>query len=162
MPEFGYSIFGVDPDTTARASAREIHVSPKDAREVCASIKNMRLNKAKEYLQEVAAKKQAVPFRVHKKKVGHKKGLNKWYAGRYPVKAAQEILKILNNIEANAEVKGLDVDGLKIIHAASHKGRVIRKYIPRAFGRSSPYFETLVHIEIVASQLELGEFEEVV
>ncbi|MHA1754784.1 MAG: 50S ribosomal protein L22 [Candidatus Odinarchaeia archaeon] len=160
MPKFGYSIFGIDPDTTAKGSAREVKASPKAAREICATIKNMRLNKAKEFLEEVILKKKPVPFRYHKKKVAHRKGLSKWYAGRYPVKAAKEILKVLQNVEANAEAKGLDVDGLKIIHAAVHRGRVIRKYIPRAFGRSTPYFETLIHIEIVASQLELGELEE--
>ena len=120
----------------------------------------MQLNKAKEYLEAVIAKKKPVPFRFHKKKVGHRKGLSKWYAGRYPVKAAKEVLKVLQNVEANAEAKGLDIDSLKIIHAAVHRGRVIRKYISRAFGRSSPYYEELIHIEIVASQLEIGELEE--
>ncbi|MHA1410217.1 MAG: 50S ribosomal protein L22 [Candidatus Odinarchaeia archaeon] len=161
MPNFGYSIYGLDPDTTAKASAREVHASPKAAREICAAIKNMRLTKAKEFLEAVIEKKQPVPYKVHKKKVGHKKGLHKWYAGRYPVKAAKEILKVLVNLEANAEIKGLDVDSLKIIHAATHRGRVIKNAIPRAFGRSTPFYETLIHIELVASQLELGEFEEV-
>lgn len=161
MPKFRYSIIGMDPDTTAKGSAREVHASPKETLEVCAAIRNMRLSKAKEYLEAVIQKKKPVPFRIHKKKVAHRRGLSKWYAGRYPVKSASEILKVLRNVEANAEAKGLDVDGLKIIHAVTHKGRSIRKNIPRAFGRSTPYYENLVHIEIIVSQLGLGEMEEV-
>jgi len=161
MPKFRYSIIGIDPDTTVKGSAREVHASPKETLEVCAAIKNMRLGDAKKYLEEVIQKRRPVPFRIHKKKVPHRKGLFKWYAGRYPVKSAMEVLKVLQNVEANAEAKGLDVDGLKIIHAAVHKGRYIRKAIPRAFGRATPYYENLIHIEIVASQLSLGEIEEV-
>lgn len=161
MPKFRYSIIGIDPDTTAKGSAREIHASPKETLELCAAIKNMRLNEAKKYLEDVINKRRPVPFKIHKKKVPHKKGLDKWYAGRYPVKSAIEVLKVLQNVEANAEAKGLDVDGLKIIHTAVHKGRCIRKAIPRAFGRATPYYECLIHIEIVASQLSIGEMEEV-
>jgi large subunit ribosomal protein L22 len=65
------------------------------------------------------------------------------------VKAADRILRLLRELEANAEYKGLDIENLKIIHAVSHRGRKIRAYTPRAFGRASPSFETLSHVEIV-------------
>jgi len=35
------------------------------------------------------------------------------------------------------------------VHAAANRGRVVKSYVPRAFGRSSPSFNTLTHIEIV-------------
>ncbi|MEM4316290.1 MAG: 50S ribosomal protein L22, partial [Nitrososphaerota archaeon] len=70
--------------------------------------------------------------------------------GGYPVKVARIMLKLLDGLEANAEFKGLDLDRVKIVHASAHKGRRIRKYIERAFGRSSPYHKTLTHIELVA------------
>jgi len=161
MPKFGYSITGIDPDKTAKASGRDLRVSPKAAREVCNAIRNMPLDKAKQYLENVIAKKTMVPFRHHKKKQAHHGGLHKWYAGRYPVKAASGILKILRNAENIAEYKGLDADNLRIIHATTQRGRKIKKYIPRAFGRSSAYFEQWVHIEIVLSEEEEAlEFEE--
>ena len=57
---------------------------------------------------------------------------------------------ILNEVESNADFKGLDVSNLRIIHAATHRGRTIPGYIPRAMGRSSPMNHELVHIEIIA------------
>jgi len=61
------------------------------------------------------------------------------------------MLKLLDGLEANAEFKGIDLDRARIVHAAAHRGRRIRKYIERAFGRSSPYDRTLTHIELVVS-----------
>lgn len=163
MPNFGYSITGIDPDRTAKASGRDLRVSPKAAREVCNAIRNMTVGKAKRYLEDVIVKKVMVPFRHHKKKQAHHGGLHKWYAGRYPIKAASKILKILRNAESIAEYKGLDVDNLRIIHAVTQRGRKVKKFIPRAFGRSSPHFEQWVHVEIVLSEeeevLELEEEE---
>ena len=113
----------------------------------------MRLEEAKESLQEVIDLKRAIPYRRHKKKVAHRKGAQGFDAGRYPQKAANAILKILDQVEANAEFKGLYTDRLKIIHVASQKARIIRNYIPRAFGRSSAYFNHLTHIEVVVEEI---------
>ncbi|PDM26635.1 50S ribosomal protein L22 [Candidatus Bathyarchaeota archaeon B24-2] len=149
MPEWGYSITDIDPYTMVKASGREVSISHKAAREICKTIKGMRLEVAKEFLQKVILKKTPVPFRRYKKKVAHRRGLQKFYAGRYSVKAAREILKVLENAEANAEYKGLDTDNLYIIHASAYPGIKRKKFIPRAFGRSSPYFDTLCHVELV-------------
>ena len=154
MPKWGYSITELDPDRTVKASGRELRVSPKHAREVCKTIKGMKLDQAKEYLRQVILKKKPVPFRRHKKKVGHRHGLEKASAGRYPVKAAQKILKVLESAEVNAEYKGLDVERLRIIHASAYPGMKIKRYIERAFGRSSPRFETLCHVELVLEEIE--------
>ena len=154
MPSWKYSIQGLDPNQTAIASGRDLRVSHKAAREICHYVKGMRLEKAKDVLQEVVALKRPVPYRRHKKKVAHRKGVEGFDAGRYPKKAATAILKILDQVEANAEFKGLYSDRLKIIHIASHKGRVIRNYIPRAFGRSSPYFNYLTHVEVAVEEIQ--------
>ena len=154
MPKWGYSTTPASPDITARASAREVRVSPKHATEVCRTIKGMRLEQAKTYLHKVIVKEEAVPIRKHKKKIPHRRGFQKAYAGRYPVNAAQKVLYVLENAEANAEYKGLDAERLKVIYASAHPGMKIRRYIPRAFGRSTPRFKTLCHIELI---LEQGE-----
>lgn len=152
VPKWGYSITDLDPETTVKASGRELRVSPKAAREVCVAIKGMKLDEAKDFLQQVIEKKKAVPFRRYKKKTPHRHGLQKFATGRYPVKASQKILQVLENAEANAMYKGLDTERLKIVHAAAYPGVKLKRYIPRAFGRSSPRFETLCHIEIVLEQ----------
>ena len=154
MPEWGYSITHLDPERTVKASGRELRISHKAAREICNTIKGMRLEQAKRYLRLVIAEKQPVPFKRYRKKVGHKGPLQKADAGKYPVKAAKHILKVLENAEANAENKGLDTENLKIIHASAYPGMKIKRYQPRAFGRSSPRFETLTHVEIVLEEIE--------
>jgi large subunit ribosomal protein L22 len=154
MPKWGYSIISeeLDPEKTVKASGREVRISHKHAREVCRTIKGMMLDKSKEYLQDVMEKKKAVPFRRYQKKAGHRRGLEKAFAGRYPIKAAERILKILKGAEANAENKGLDVDRLRIIHAAAYPGMKVKRYTPRAHGRASPKYDTLSHIEIVLGE----------
>jgi len=153
MPKWGYSITELDPEKTVKASGRELRVSPKHAREVCKTIKGMKLDQAKEYLRQVMAKKKPVPLRRYKKKVGHRRGMQKAFAGRYPVKAAQKILKVLEEAEANAEYKGLDAERLRIIHASAYSGMKIKRYIERAFGRATPRFETLCHVELVLEEI---------
>ena len=154
LPKWGYSVVGLDPDVTVKASGRELRISPKNAREVCAAIKGMKLDEAREFLEQVIRKKKAVPFKRFKKKLPHRRGLQKAAAGRYPVKAAQKILSVLERAEANANFKGLDVENLRVIHAAAYPGMKIKRYIPRAMGRATPRFETLCHVEIVLGQAE--------
>lgn len=156
MPNFKYSIIGLDPETTAKASGRDLRISHKKAVEVCRAIKGMWLVDAEEFLERVIAKKEMVPFRRYFKHIPHhanKLRRWKWHAGGYPVKAAKYILKVLKNVEANAENKGLDISRTRIIHAAAQKGMKIKKFIPRAFGRSSPYFQQLTHVEIVVEEV---------
>lgn len=151
MPHFGYSITGLDRDKTAIASGRDLKVSHKNTREVTNTIKGMTLERAKSYLEEVILMKRAVPFKRHNKKVGHRRGLAlfKWHSGRFPEKSARLVYEVLSNAEANAEYKGLDTEKCRIIHAAVMKARKIKRYIERAHGRSTPFNETLIHIEIV-------------
>lgn len=153
MPNWGYSISGLESDRTVKASGREFRVSPKAAREVCNAIKGMKLEDAKVFLQQVTLKRKPVPYRRHNKNVGHRRGLQKAYAGRYPTKASKKILEVLENAEANAEYRGFDLERLRIAHAAAYPGVKIRRFIPRAFGRATPYFKTLCHVELVLEQV---------
>lgn len=160
MPKWGYSIVEeeLDPEKTVKASGREVRVSHKSAREVCKAIRGMMLAQAKQFLTDVVAKKKPVPFKRFTKKLGHRHGLEKAFAGRYPVKTAKQILKVLESAEANAENKGLDAERLRIIHAATSQGMKVKRFMPRAQGRSSPDFDILCHIEIaLEEQLEKGE-----
>lgn len=135
----------LDPARTAIAAGRDLRVSYKDTVELLNAIRGLKLEEAKKLLEDVIAKKRPIPYRRHSGKVGHKRGMG---AGRYPTKAAKAVLKVLLNAEANAEYKGLDVSRLWIAHAAAHKGMKMRSYMPRAFGRATPWFEQLVHVEI--------------
>ncbi|RLG92882.1 50S ribosomal protein L22 [Candidatus Bathyarchaeota archaeon] len=152
MPEWGYSVIELDPERTVKASGRELRISHKSAREICKTIKGMKLEQAKRFLRDVIEKKQPVPFRRFKKKQPHRHGVQKASAAKYPVKAAKYILKVLQNAEANAEFKGLDTENMRIIHASAYPGMKIKRFMPRAFGRASPRFETLTHVEIALQE----------
>ena len=152
MPQFKYSFAGYDSLVHVRSSGREVDCSPKAAREVCEAIKGKTLPNARSFLEDVASMKIPVAFRRYKLKVGHKSQLQGFPSGRFPQKTAKEILGVLDNLEANAEFKGLDAEKIKIIHAVAHRGRKIRGYTPRAHGRSSPSLNTLTHIELVAGE----------
>jgi large subunit ribosomal protein L22 len=114
----------------------------------------MRLDDAKKLLEAVVAKKRPIAYRRYHKEVPHKSHQERWHAGRYPTKAAAEILRLLEELQSNAEYKGLDVDRLRIVHAASHRGMKLRNFTPRAFGRSSPSFNTLTHVELIGYEAQ--------
>ncbi len=155
MPEWGYSVTGLDPDRTVKCSGRELRVSPKASVELCRTIKGMKVPEAKKLLEQVIGKKQAVAYRRYKKEVPHKRNLNeRWYAGRYPEKAAGKILHLLEELESTAEYRNLDVERLKIIHAASQRGPHVPRRSPRAFGKSDLLRGTTTHIELVGYELE--------
>ncbi|WP_457591295.1 50S ribosomal protein L22 [Geoglobus sp.] len=150
MARVKYAYQPKDELNAAKAMGYEMDISFKHAVEICRAIKGRKIEDAIAYLEDVVAMKRAVPFRNHKKKVAHRKGLEKWYAGRYPVKASKEILKVLKNLKANAEYKGLEVNRLIITHAQAKKGRVLKRYMPRAYGRATPRFKVLTTVEVVA------------
>jgi large subunit ribosomal protein L22 len=154
MPKWGYSIIEetLNPEKTAKASGRELKVSHKASREICRALKGLMLSNAKQYLRDVMAKKKAVPYARYAKKLPHRHGLVHASAGRYPIKASQQILNVLQAAQANAENKGLDVDRLRIMHAAAYPGMKLKRFTPRAHGRASPKYETTTHVEIVLDE----------
>jgi len=148
-----YSCYkNLDATRTAKVFGRHINISPKHAVEISREIKGMKLVDAKKYLGEVIDMKRPVAFKKYNKKIGHKKGLIGWDAGRYPVKASKKFLKLLEELQANAEYKGLDSNSLRIIHASSYKGRIIPGWIPRAYGRASPYNHVLTNVELIVEE----------
>ena len=153
MPHFGYSFQSYDKTRHVRASIREKDISHKHAREVSVAIKGLSIEKAREFLENVIARKEAVPYRRYKNEVAHRSNIRTGFsAGRFPKKAASEFLKLIDNLESNAEYKGMDLDRLRIVSASVHKGTKLQRFQPRAMGRSSPKFDILVHVELVAQE----------
>ena len=154
MPQFAYTFEGYDPAIHVRASGRELNVSPKAAREICLALKGLTLSSAISLMENVQEMKTPIAFRRHKLKVGHRSELVGFPTGSYPVKAAGSILDVLQNLRGNCEFKGLDPERVRLIHASAKPGRVIKDYIPRAHGRSTPNFHVLVHVEFVAREAQ--------
>lgn len=149
MARIKYSYQPQDETKAVRAMGYEIPMSFKKAMEICRALKGKKVPQAIKFLENVIELKVPVPMKKHKKKVAHK-NIPGWYAGRYPQKTAKEILKVLNNLKANAEYKGLKPEELIIVHAQAKKGRAIKRYVPRAFGRAVPKVKQLTTVEFVA------------
>ena len=158
MPQFGYAFQNYDKSKHVRAAIREKDISHKHSREIALAIKGKSIEKAREFLENVIARKEAVPYRRYNNEVAHRSNIRDGFsAGRFPEKAAGEFLKLLDNLESNAEYKGMDLDSMRIISAAVHKGTKLQRFQPRAFGRTSPKYDTLVHVELVAREVRSEE-----
>ena len=152
MGGWNYAFQNFDSTKHVRAAIREKTISHKHAREIAVAIKGLSLEKARDYLLSVVELKRSIPFRRYKNQVGHRTDPGVM-SGRYPQKAATEILKLLDNLESNAEYKGIDLDRLKIINATVHKGRLMKRFIPRAMGRATPKNNAFTHVELVAQEV---------
>ena len=152
MGRYNYAFQNFDPTRHVRSSVREKDISHKHAREVAVSIKGLPIEKARDYLLAVINKKRAIAFRRYKNQVGHKSDPG-MMSGRYPQKTAKEFIKALDNLESNAEYKGMDLDRLRIINATVHKGVTVKRFTPRAMGRATPKNNVLTHLELVAQEI---------
>ena len=154
MPTYSYAFQNFDKTKHVRAALREKDISHKHARGIALAIKGMSIEKAREFLENVIAKRIAVPFRRYNNEVAHRSNIRDgFFSGRFPKKAAGEFLRLLDNLESNGEYKGMDLDRLKIVSAVVHKGTKLERFTPRAMGRSSPKIDTLVHVELVAQEV---------
>ncbi|KAF9668012.1 hypothetical protein SADUNF_Sadunf15G0082500 [Salix dunnii] len=142
---------------SCKARGSDLRVHFKNTRETAFSIRKMRLDKAKMYLEDVLAHKQAIPFRRFCGGVGRTAQAKNRHSngqGRWPAKSAKFILDLLKNAESNAEVKGLDVDSLYISHIQVNQAAKQRRRTYRAHGRINPYMSSPCHIELILSEKE--------
>ncbi len=129
MPNYSYAFQQFDKTKHVRAALREKNISPKHSREVALAIKGSSIEKAREFLENVIAKRLAVPYRRYNNEVAHRSNIQDgFFAGRFPQKTAKEYLKLLDNLESNAEYKGMDLDRLRIVSAVVHRGTKLERF----------------------------------
>jgi large subunit ribosomal protein L22 len=144
-------------EKTARSQGHELHVSPRHCVEICRELRGRSLVEAKSHLEAITKMKTPVPFKRHSSGVGHRAGMRGWDAGRYPQKAAREILTVVRNAEANAEYQGLDTERMLVVHCLARLGRVTEGRMPRAMGRATAKNTDTVTVEIVLQELTNGD-----
>jgi len=151
MAKLGYTTeFKID--SMARAYGRELPISWKKAVELARALRGKKVENAITYLENVIALKQAVPFRRYNRWVAHKSGLG---PARYPVKAAQYFKRVIESAVSNAEYLGReDPDAMVIRSINAHKGRITKGQTRRAQGRSTPWNQDTVNLEIVLEEHE--------
>ncbi|CAL2230786.1 unnamed protein product [Prunus armeniaca] len=138
-----------EPDNitkSCKARGSDLRVHFKNTRETAFAIRKLPLVKAKRYLEDVLAHKQAIPFRRFCRGVGRTAQAKNRHSngqGRWPVKSAKFILDLLKNAESNAEVKGLDVDSLIVSHIQVNQAQKQRRRTYRAHGRINRMFQSL-------------------
>merc|ERR1719164_447264 len=164
--------YSKEPDNSTKsckASGSDLRVHFKNTCVTAYAIRAMALKKAKGYLENVLAKKEAVPFRYFNSSVGrHAQAKNTPGAAatqcRWPTKSAKFLLHLLKNAESNAEVKGLDTESLQISHIQVNRAQKQRRRTYRAHGRTNPYMSSPSHIELILSEkvapVAKGEDEE--
>ncbi|CAM9229496.1 unnamed protein product [Heterosigma akashiwo] len=178
-----------EPEKSSKAKGSHLRVHFKHMREVAHNIKGMKLAKAKAFLEDVLQFKQAVTFTKFTGGIGHHaQSLPKNWAKqgalfshfdnqpqgklrkapgnkcRWPQKATKIVLDLLKNAEANAEVKGLDIESLVVTHIQTNRAPKQRRRTYRAHGRINPYMSSPAHIELLlaeeGSNVAKGEEEE--
>ncbi|UAL07538.1 MAG: 50S ribosomal protein L22 [Candidatus Methanogranum gryphiswaldense] len=150
MTNKGYTTVA-DPDTSAKARAKDQPVSPKFAREVAGMIRGMKVDTAVVKLEEVIAMEKAVPLKRYNKRVSHKKGVG---PGRYPVKASLAILAVIQSAASNAEYKGLSPSNMAIATITIARGQTIPGHRPRAQGRATQWNQETANIEVILEEVE--------
>lgn len=140
-----------DLEKSARAYGYELRCSQKDSMNLAHAIQGMTVESAKKYLNEIIALRRPLPAIYHKKKRLHQKGIG---PGSFPKKAAQYMLKVVENVQNNAEYKGFDIDKMKITHISAYQGRIVRGIMPRAHGRATDKNETTTDVEIILEEVE--------
>lgn len=142
-----------NPQSMARASGRDLGVSTKESIEICRHIKNKNITDAKRMLNDAVSLRRPIKLFRFNQKVAHKPGMG---PGRYLCSTAKSILSVLENLEANAQQKGLSSSNLVIVHACAHQAAR-----PFHAGRKRGRRMKRTHIEIVCEEKAVERKEKV-
>jgi large subunit ribosomal protein L22 len=146
--KYSYAIEKIE-ENAAKACGKDLGISTKMAIEICNSLRYKKLDRAKSILKDAIDKKKAIPFKRFHRDLGHKPGMA---AGRYPVNACKEILRLLESTEANAVFKGLSAASLKVTHVCAKKASE-----PWHYGRHKRRKMKRTHVEIVLTEFKNKE-----
>lgn len=139
-----YAFSAYNKELMARAVGRDLSISKKQSVEICKWIRHKPIAQAKRILEDAIKMERAIPYTRFNWNVGHRPGMG---PGRYPIKAATEILALIKSAEANAQVKGLNTGNLHIVHINAQKAPT-----PHHYGRQRGTKMKRTHIELVLQE----------
>lgn len=145
-----------DESQLGKAKGESLPISFKKSVEFCRLLMGKKLSLAYKIIEEVKAMKTAVPFKRYNSSVAHKKGIG---PGRFPIKTAIELEKMLKNAEKNATSKGLDANSLEIFHISADKGPTTYK-VARHRGRVAK--RTHIEIVLISRRSEKKDLKDIV
>jgi len=91
----------------AIVNGRNIGMSAKEGADICSMIRNRNIDTAIKMVEEVISYKRAVM--MNKRECAHRHGKG-MMAGRYPINASKEFLKMLKQLKANALHHELEIE----------------------------------------------------
>lgn len=155
MVKGSYSVEPENPAKSCKARGDNLRVHFKHCREIAHTIRGWKATKAKSFLENVLAHKEAVPFRRYTGGTSrHAQGKVLKAPGncvRWPEKASRLFLDLLRNATANAEIKSLDAD-LVVSHVQANRAPQMRRRTYRAHGRINAYMANPAHIELILTE----------
>jgi len=132
---------------TAVVNGRDLHVGLKHAIALSKFIRGKDMDLAIKQLEEVAKMKMAIPMAGE---IPHRRNMNKASgSGRYPVKGANEFIRLLKSLKSNAIVKELEIEKYKL-HAIPNNA-------PRPFKRFGQGKMKRCHVSIKLIPKKLNE-----
>lgn len=150
MAKYGYSFQSYDAEKMARAVGRDLSISTKQSIEICKFLRRKNIQKAKAFLNDVVAKKRAVPYKTFTGGAAHRPG--QMAGGKYPMTAAAAILSVIENAEANAQQKGLNTANLSLVHLSAQQAAK-----PHHAGRFRGRRMKRSHVEVVVAEAAKAE-----
>ena len=67
-------------------------------------------------------------------------------------RAALPMEKLLDSAVANAKVAGASIENLMVKNVTVNKGLVMKRMMPRAFGRGAPIHKHMSHVELTLAE----------
>jgi large subunit ribosomal protein L22 len=92
---------------TASVNGNDLHISTKHGMSICDMIRGKDIDTALTMLREVTVFKRAVE--MNNRQVGHRHGKG-IMAGRYPITAAKEFIRLVKQLKANALHNELEIE----------------------------------------------------
>ena len=140
------------------ANAKDLNASFKDLGMVCAAIRYQSTPRAIAILDSVIEGRRPILYAKHNKHMGarHELGGRK---GRWPMKCAAIVKKVLVNAMANATNKDMDPEHMYVVHAAANKTLIARRLPPRGalFVTGGPSGQVPArHSDLEFSRVEIG------
>ncbi|MDD5022840.1 MAG: 50S ribosomal protein L22 [Candidatus ainarchaeum sp.] len=154
MKSYSYTI-KENPESYAFARVEGVDASFKDLSEVCGRLNNLAVERALELLDKFSTGEFPVLYKSHNKKLGHRRELG-GAKGRYPIKAAKIVMKLLKSVIANANTRGL-IEPYLIVHLSANKKMNYPRMSPKGMRKKSDY-ET-ARVEIVIREKDIVKKE---
>lgn len=122
--------YNLDRKEIVFASISDLNASFKDLCAVCDAVRYKAVPNAIATLDSVIGDGKPIEYRRHNRYMGsrHELGGKK---GRYPMKCAAMVRKVIINASANARNKGEDPDSMYVVHACANKTYEVPRSPPK-------------------------------